>query len=149
MKNRKRKRSRPPSQQLGPRQPASPTGLPTLPVFPARARGPRAGPARRPRPRTRLPRSLPLPVGPCMSAAHSSTMSSSSPTPQPPTRPAPDSGGRAGQGSRPGHGPVFSLHRAHATSREPLDATEHASTARSPSAIGAWSSAIKLGPRLP
>ena len=56
--------------------------------------------------------------------------------------------GRA-RGSRPGHGPVSPLCRAYATVREPLDATKHASTARSPSAIGAWSSPIKLGPQLP
>ena len=37
------------------------------------------------------------------------TVSSSSPTPQPPMRPAPDSGGRAGQGSCPRHGPVSPL----------------------------------------
>ena len=57
-------------------------------------------------PRALLLRPQPLPAGPRVSAAHPSTVSSSSPTPQPPTRPAPDSGGRAGQGSRPGHGPV-------------------------------------------
>ena len=52
------------------------------------------------------------------------------------------------RGSRSGHDSI-PLCRAYATTCEPLDATDHASTARSPSAIGAWSSAIKLGPRLP
>ena len=38
------------------------------------------------------------------------------------------------------------LRRAYATAREPLDATDHASTTRSPSTIGAQSSAIKPRP---
>ena len=45
-----------------------------------------------------------------------------------------------------GAAPTQPLRRAYATAREPLDATDHASTARSPSAIRAWSSAIKPWP---
>ena len=45
-----------------------------------------------------------------------------------------------------GAAPTQPLRRAYATAREPLDATDHASTARSPSAIGARSSAIKPRP---
>ena len=41
------------------------------------------------------------------------------------------------RGSRPGHGPVSPLCRAYATAREPLDATKHISTTRSPSIMGA------------
>ena len=122
-----------------------------------RAASPACGPVRRPCPRALLCRSLPLPTGPRMSAAHPSTVSSSSPTPQPPTRPAPDSGGRAGQGSRPGHGPVsLAPHPCnpcvaptppHVSHWMPLITPPPlASTARSPSAIGARSSAIKPWP---
>ena len=39
------------------------------------------------------------------------------------TRQSPDSNGRVGQGSCPGHGPVSPLRHAHATPRTPLDAS--------------------------
>ena len=58
---------------------------------------PTSSPARRPRPRPRPPRSQPLPAGPRLSATPP-TVSSSSPTPQPPTRPEADQRGRCGLG---------------------------------------------------
>ena len=125
MKDRKKKkrRSGPPSQPLGfAAQPAPArmhaaqrAGLgcrcsPARPTAPpaAAATWPHASTARRPRPRVSPSQLQPLPPGP-MRQPHSNTVSSSSPTPQPPTRLAPDSGGRAGQGSCPRHGPVSPL----------------------------------------
>ena len=83
--------------------PARPTAPPA-----AAATWPHASAARRPRPRVSPFHLQPLPPGPTRQP-HSSTVLSSSPTPQPPTRPAPYSGGRAGQGVTPGAWPCLSL----------------------------------------
>ena len=79
------------------RGPASPTGLPTLPVFPnSRAAHELAQHVAHARAPVCLARSH-CPLDPACQPPPS-TVSSSSPTPQPPTRPAPDSCGRG----RPG-----------------------------------------------
>ena len=153
MKDRKKekRRSGPPSQPLGfaaqpaparthAAQRASP-GCRCSPVRPTAppavaATSPHASAARRPCPSVSLFHLQPLTPGPTRQP-HSSTVSSSSPMPQSSCDQDPTAVVGWARGSRPGHGPVSPLRHAYATAREPLDATEHVSTTRSSSIMGA------------
>ena len=99
---------------LGPRQSASPTGLPTppLPVCPEHARGPRAGPARRARPRAlrfACCRCLPSPTHQLF-PVHLLHATLNRPRDQGPTAVA-----GAGQGVTPGAWPCSPMRRGHTT----------------------------------
>jgi hypothetical protein len=177
MKNIKRKRRRrPPSQLLGPAIQPKPPLARSAPARTHAAQLPAQVTTTRPRARLRQ---LPLPLGPTRQPhdAHARVFPRSAcsrchagPASQPP-RPQcrlphprldrlrdrrPTAVAEAGQGVTPGTWPCLlgaaptqPLRRAYATAREPLDATNHATTARSPSAMGARSSAIKARPRMP
>jgi hypothetical protein len=88
---------------------------PARPASPAAAAAwPHASAARRPRPRVSPFRLQPLPRGPRKSATPS-TVSSPSPTPRPPARPTPDSGGRGGPGGHARDMALSPWRRTHAT----------------------------------